>query len=175
MPSHGRHRPRDAAKKEVGSEGTGGTPVPRERVGRVGHAAPRPLTYDEQGAINELLARFIELCERVGVAAGDDDTPQKADDVARWWHALPPRERPGAYDILMPVAAAVGEWLRDAATLEWRMVTVDGATAAALVGPKGERVDVFDDISAQFEDSPDGYAEEYVRSVWPGIEHLKRD
>ncbi|MBI1191259.1 MAG: hypothetical protein GC200_11335 [Tepidisphaera sp.] len=139
-------------------------------------SAPRPLAHDEQGAINELLARFLELCQQAGVdVSDDDDTPQKADTVSRWWHALPPRKRPNAYDILMPVAAAVGEWLRDAARLEWRMATVDGATAAVLVGPKGERVDVFDDISALFEDSPDGCAEEFVRSVWPDIEHLRKD
>jgi len=107
--------------------------------------------------------------------AADEDTLQNADAVSRWWHAMSPRQRPSAYDILMPIAAAVGEWLREAARLEWRMATVDGATAAVLVGPKGERVDVFDDISALFEDSPDGCAEEFVRSVWPDIEHLKRD
>ena len=126
--------------------------------------------------MNELLARFVELCERTGIDADQEkhDTPELADAIARLWHALPPRERPAAYDILMPIAAAVGDWLHDAAKLEWRMVEIDGATAACLTGAGGIRIDVFDDISAAFEDSPDGCAEEYISSVWPKVEHLKR-
>ncbi len=170
-PNRGNPRPpsRDGGRKD-----TGWKPVPRSKDGKP--MPPRQLSRDEEGAINELLARFVELCSQAGAATDGEteDTPQLADAVARWWHALPPRKRPAAYDILMPIAAAIGDWLQDAARLEWRMVEIDGATAACLTGAGGIRLDVFDDISATFEDSPDGCAEEYIQLVWPKVEHLKR-
>ncbi|MDX2132171.1 MAG: hypothetical protein SFY69_08970 [Planctomycetota bacterium] len=140
-----------------------------------------PLEAGERLFLMQHLVSFMEMAQAADAEPREDepdiDTPQVADRLLRWWRAQPEDARPDANELVWAVATGVGEYLREVAHLDWRLVTQGEDAYLALVADRGDTnlvLAIADSVAKRFDASEDDAICEYLSGLGEHVEGLLR-
>jgi hypothetical protein len=148
------------------------------------------LEHAQKEAVVMNICRFFQMLEDLPpeVVGEEDDTPEMADHVVRFWHAADENDRMSEDDMVCMIGCTLGDYLRHFFHLEWKMVRhADETLELSLVGevpddrvtdgkaPKEMVLSPLSSVGKRLRDNPDGFVAEFLDGLGEHLMPLVRE